>query len=89
MFLDGVKNFCTDSNGYGDPLLIGNNIVFPVEKEFNRAEIVWPEQKNENKNNWAQISELKLLCTEGIALTYTGNPTYETKKVRKFPKKVS
>ena len=65
--MDGAKEHCTDSNGYGSPFLEGNDIVFPINREIKKAEIVWPQQKNKNRNNWAQISELKFICTKGKA----------------------
>jgi len=53
---------CTDSEGYGEPYLEGNNIVFRIDKNIRTAELIWPVQSGAYDDNYAQIAELGLLC---------------------------
>ena len=61
MYLDNIEEMCTDSQGYGEPYLEGNEIVFRVEKNITTAELIWPVQSGAYDDNYAAIDKLALL----------------------------
>ena len=60
---------CTDSQGYGEPYLEENDIVFRIDKNIRSAELIWPVQNGTYDDNFATIAELGLLDIQEVIST--------------------